>query len=140
MHLQLPSLFTAGLSLASALSLPARGDTRKRAAYLLSNNPGGDNLLALSISVHDGTVSNPVLTPTGGNGLLGNTAKGPAGPDGLFGQGAVVVSHDVSDHEPLPTVLRALLMQSSTFSLSILAATLSPCSGYPRLIHSILSS
>ena len=110
MHLQILSLFTAGLGLASALSLPARGDTRKRAAYLLSNNPGGDNLLALSISVHDGTVSNPVVTPTGGNGLLGNTAKGPAGPDGLFGQGAVVVSHDVSDHGPLPTVLRALLM------------------------------
>ena len=64
--------------------------------YILSNNPEGNNLLALSVSTADGTVSNPVLTPTGGNGLLGLNAGGTAGPDGLFSQGAVTVSQDVS--------------------------------------------
>lgn len=96
MHFLVSSLLTTGLGLASAASLPTRGDTRKRAAYLLSNNLEGDNLLALSISTEDGTVSNPVSTSTGGNGLLGKTANGTAGPDGLFGQGAVIVSQDVS--------------------------------------------
>ena len=96
MHLLLPISLTTCLGLSSALSLQARGDTRKRAAYILSNNLEGNNLLALSISTADGTVSKPVLTPTGGNGLLGLTANGPAGPDSLFGQGAVTVSQDVS--------------------------------------------
>ena len=88
--------FVAGLSLCSALSLQPRGDSRKRAAFTLGNNPEGNNILALSISTADGTLSNPVLTPTDGNGLLGLTANGTAGPDGLFSQGAVVVSQDVS--------------------------------------------
>ncbi len=105
MYLLVKTLLVAGLGLASAVSLPARGDTRKRAAYLLSNNPSGDNLLALSISVDDGTLSNPVLTTTGGNGLLGNTANGTGGPDGLFSQGAVVISQDVSI-PPLSTSMR----------------------------------
>ncbi|KAL8822837.1 MAG: hypothetical protein Q9191_006434 [Dirinaria sp. TL-2023a] len=97
MHLTLASLFTTTLTLASALSIQPRGDTRKRAAYTLSNDASGANLLALSISVEDGTVSNPTLTPTGGKGLLGKkSANASAGPDGLFGQGAVTVSQDVS--------------------------------------------
>lgn len=95
MHLLLPTLLIASLGLTSAWSLPAHGDTRKRAAYTLTNDPSGDNILALSISVSDGTLSNPVLTPTGGNGLLANTATGPSGPDSLFGSGSVVISHDV---------------------------------------------
>ena len=95
MRLVLSSYLTAGLGLASAFSIQPRGDNRKRAAYVLSNNPEGNNLLALSISTADGTVSKPVLKPTGGKGLLGLTANGTAGPDGLFSQGAVVVSQDV---------------------------------------------
>ena len=96
MRLVLFPLLLAGLSVCFALALQPRGDSRKRAAYILSNNPEGNKILALSISTVDGTVSKPVLTPTGGNGLLGLTANGPAGPDGLFSQGAVVVSHNVS--------------------------------------------
>lgn len=96
MHLVLSSFFVAGLTLSSALSIYPRGDSRKRAAYILSNQPEGNSLLALSILTANGTVSKPVLTPTGGNGLLGNTANGTAGPDELFGQGAVIVSKDVS--------------------------------------------
>lgn len=96
MRFLLPSFLTASIGLVSALSVETRGDTRKRAAYILSNNPEGNNLLALSISTKDGTVSNPVLTPTGGKGLLGLTANGTAGPDGLFSQGAVTVSGHVS--------------------------------------------
>ena len=136
MRLLLPSILTIGLGFASALSLPKRGDTRKRAAYLLSNNGGGDNVLALSISVDDGTVSNPVLTFTGGNGLLGNTANGTAVPDGLFGQGAVIVSQDVSNNCSYSTAtwyrqysFPALsLILISIYSLSIPAATRSRCS------------
>ena len=96
MHLALSYLFATTLTLASALSIQPRGDTRKRAAYTLSNNAAGANLLALSISVEDGTLSNPTLTSTGGKGLLGKNANGNAGPDSLLGQGAVTVSQDVS--------------------------------------------
>lgn len=95
MRLALFSVFATTLAFISALSIQNR-DNRKRAAYTLSNNAAGANLLALSISVEDGTLSKPVLTPTGGKGLLGNTANGTSGPDGLFGQGAVTVSQDVS--------------------------------------------
>lgn len=136
MYLLVKTLLAASLGLASAVSLPARGDTRKRAAYLLSNNPSGDNLLALSISPN-GTVSNPVLTPTGGNGLLGNTANGTSGPDSLFGQGSVVVSQDVSTHPSTRLRVYAtafftiLLIPTSTSSPLIPAATPSPCSESP---------
>lgn len=131
------SLLLAGLSVCSALSLQARGDSGKRAAYIFSNNPYGNKILALSISTVDGTVSKPVLTPTGGNGLLGLTGNGPAGPDGLFSQGAVVVSQDVSI-----TRLRTIcevgqsavqpLIPFSIFSRSTQEATLCQCS---RSIH-----
>ena len=96
MHLALSSLLATTVAVASALSIRPRGDTRQRAAYTLSNDAAGAHLLALSISVEDGTVSNPTLTSTGGKGLLGRNANGTAGPDGLFGQGAVTVSQDVS--------------------------------------------
>ena len=96
MRLVLCPLLLAGLSVCSALLLQARADFRKRAAYILSNNLEGNKILALSISNVDGTVSEPVLTLTGGNGLLGLTVDGSVGPDGLFSQGAVAVSQDVS--------------------------------------------
>ena len=96
MRLVLFPLLLAGLSVCSALLLQPRADSGKRAAYILSNNLEGNKILALSISNVDGTVSEPVLTPTGGNGLLGLTVDGSAGPDGLFSQGAVAVSQDVS--------------------------------------------
>ena len=96
MRFLFPSFLIASLGLVSALSVESRGDNRRRAAYILSNNQEGNNILALSISTKDGTVSDPVVTPAGGKGLLGSTANGTAGPDGLFSQGAVTVSGDVS--------------------------------------------
>lgn len=96
MRLVLSTLFTTALSVASALSTRGGKDLRKRAVYALSNNAAGANLLALSISSKDGKLSKPVLTPTGGKGLLGKTMNGTAGPDGLFSQGAVTVSEKVS--------------------------------------------
>lgn len=88
---------------ALALTLPAqrRYDDCERAIYTLSNNPDGNNILSLSVS-YDGTLSSPVLTPTGGRGLLGVSSGPPFGPagttvgsDSLFGQGSVVVSENV---------------------------------------------
>ena len=108
MRFLLSSFLTASLGLVSAMSVESRGDSRKRAAYILSNNPEGNNILALSISTKDGTVSDPVLTPTGGKGLLGLTANGTAGPDGLFSQGAVTVSRNVS----LPQTLFVLTIMT----------------------------
>jgi len=97
-------LILAGL-LSSSLSAPQKRweDGCNRAIYTLSNNPDGNNVLALALDARDGTVSSPTLTPTGGKGLLGlnvgppfGAPGSPAGPDGLFGQGAVHASHGVS--------------------------------------------
>ena len=111
MRLLYTPILTSALTLTSALSIHNRWDSRKRAAYTLSNDASGANILALSISVADGTVSNPVLTPTGGKGLLGKNAMGNAGPDGLFGQGAVEVSGDVNTSVPnIPSILSNLMI------------------------------
>ena len=96
-------LFILTMCLAFASTLPTQGryDDCERAIYTLSNNPDGNNILALSVS-YDGTLSSPTLTPTGGKGLLGLSVGPPFGPvgttvgvDGLFGQGSVVVSENV---------------------------------------------
>jgi hypothetical protein len=86
--------------LVSAAALLPRDD-RNRAAYFLDNNPAGTSIVALEISVEDGTLSNPVRTPAGGVGLYGLTASSTGGApaagdaDTLFTQDSVVVSQDV---------------------------------------------
>ncbi len=101
MHLLLTSIL---ISLASAHAWRGHNDTSTRAIYTLSNDPSGNKILSLAVSVADGTISSPVLTSTGGKGLLGlnvgppfGAPGSPAGPDGLFGSGSVVVSQNVSD-------------------------------------------
>lgn len=96
-------LFTLTTCFALASTFPAQGhyNDSKRAIYTLSNNPDGNNILSLSVS-HDGILSSPVLTPTGGKGLRGVYVGPPFGPagspvntDSLFSQGSVVVSEKV---------------------------------------------
>ena len=96
-------LFTLTTCFALASAFPAHGhyNDSKRAIYTLSNNPDGNNILSLSVS-HNGTLSSPVLTPTGGEGLRGVYVGEPYGPagtsantDSLFSQGSVVVSEKV---------------------------------------------
>ncbi|KUJ20110.1 uncharacterized protein LY89DRAFT_682894 [Mollisia scopiformis] len=84
----------------SALAITQR-DTTNRAAYFLNDDPTGSSIVSLKISVQDGTVSDPILTSTGGKGLQALTASAtagvapaPGGGDPLFVQDAVVVSGD----------------------------------------------
>lgn len=90
------------LSLASAAPWQGPGDSGVRAIYTLSNDPAGNNILSLALSQSNGTVSLPVLTSTGGKGLLGlnvgppfGAPGSPAGPDALFSQGSVHVDQNV---------------------------------------------
>ena len=100
MHHLSALLLLAGLISLVAPRVIDRSDTQPRAVYTLENDEAGGYILALPINLADGTVSPPVKTPTGGLGLLGNTATGPSGPDGLFGQNAVIVSEDVRHSHP----------------------------------------
>lgn len=91
-------LFLTTLSLAAPHQY---GDGSKRAVYSLSNNANGSQIVALSIA-EDGTVSNPILTSTGGKGLQGlnvgppfGAPGSPAMPDSLFTQGSVHVADNV---------------------------------------------
>ncbi len=89
--------------LVSAVAIGARDD-RNRAAYFLDNNPAGSSIISLKISPEDGSLSNPIRTPTGGKGLFGLTASSTGGSpaaglaDTLFTQDSVVVSQNVSSH------------------------------------------
>lgn len=94
-------ILTTCFAVASTLPAQRRYDDRQRVIYTLSNNPDGNNILSLSVS-SDGTLSSPVLTPTGGKGLLGLSSGPKFGPtgltvgsDGLFSQGSVVVFGNV---------------------------------------------
>jgi hypothetical protein len=95
-YLLVTSLLSLSIALTGARTINARDDTRPRAAYTLDNDASGSSVVAMAISLADGTLSNIKKTSTGGVGLLGNTATGPGGPDGLFGQNAIIVSEDVS--------------------------------------------
>lgn len=97
MYLLLRNPFPASLGLASALSLPARVDPRKRAVYSFSNDPNGANLPALSISLDDGTLSGPILAPTDEKDI---DATRPSRPGSLFSQNSPAVSHDVRPSAP----------------------------------------
>ena len=117
-YLLAASLLSSLLSVASARALHTERDSRSRAAYTLDNDAAGASIIAMKISLADGTLSLPVKTSTGGRGLLANTVNGQGGPDGLFGQNAVVVSQDVcslADHSggacpviPFPCMLISL--------------------------------
>ena len=92
-------LLTPFVLFVSATALPSQSQWQRsqRAIYTLSNDPAGANILSLVVS-DNGTVSSPVLTPTGGKGQLGVNAgppEVPAGPDSLFSQGSVLVSGNV---------------------------------------------
>ncbi|KAI9677338.1 MAG: hypothetical protein M1829_002681 [Trizodia sp. TS-e1964] len=74
-------------TLATARSIPKRDD-RNRAAYTLLNDPAGASIVSLKIA-EDGTLSNPVKTPTGGKG----SSQLPLGQvDQLASQNSVIVS------------------------------------------------
>lgn len=74
-------------ALVSALSIESRtsGDS-SRAAYFLDNNPAGSSIISLKIA-DDGTLKDPVRTPTGGNGLFGLTAGMNGAPAAVGGLG-----------------------------------------------------
>ncbi|MCJ1249203.1 hypothetical protein MMC30_006426 [Trapelia coarctata] len=93
-YLLATSLLASLLSVASARVVNTERDSRPRAAYTLDNDAAGASIIAMKISLGDGTLSSPVKISTGGQGLLGNNANGPGGPDGLFGQNAIIVSED----------------------------------------------
>jgi hypothetical protein len=61
-------------SLVYATAIGKRDNPDNRAAYILKNDPAGSSIISLKISVEDGTLSSPVLTSTGGKGLIGVTA------------------------------------------------------------------
>lgn len=86
--LALTFLFVPGL--VAAATLGAR-DTRQRAAYFLDNDPAGSSIVALKISVDDGTLSQPVRISTGGKGLLGlfGGAPGTAPAPGAAGKSSI---------------------------------------------------
>jgi hypothetical protein len=71
-------------------------DSRPRALYFLDNESSGSSIVALKISVADGTLSSPTRTLTGGNGTVANGASGPNKSDALFSQDSVVVNDNVS--------------------------------------------
>lgn len=86
--------------LVSALVINQR-DSQNRAAYFLDDNPNGSSIVSLKINPLDGTLSDPIRTYTGGEGLQGlfmsATPGVPATPgaaDPLFSQDAVLVSQD----------------------------------------------
>lgn len=67
-------------SLVSAAAIGLRDGYCSRAAYFLKNDPAGSSIISLKISDWDGTLSDPVETPTGGKGLIGLTASSTGGP------------------------------------------------------------
>ncbi|KAI1632399.1 hypothetical protein F4809DRAFT_93131 [Biscogniauxia mediterranea] len=87
--------YTLGLaSWAAGAVVPTHfsNSTSHKALYFLENNPAGANIVAVKVSSQDGTLSDPVRTPTGGKGLIGLNSQGQAAVDTLFSQDAVVVS------------------------------------------------
>jgi hypothetical protein len=69
-HLQ---LLLSALRLCSVLSTTKASyitqPSTSRAAYLISNDPTGNSVVALAVSETDGTLSSPVLTSTLGLGM-----------------------------------------------------------------------
>jgi len=66
-------------ALVSAIPVDHRNSPDNRAAYFLNNDPAGSSIISLKISVEDGTLSSPVITSTGGKGLIGMTASSTGG-------------------------------------------------------------
>ena len=80
-------LLGAAIAHGSAIAYPYKPHQRhERTAYFLDNDAGGNKLISLKIDAIDGTLSSPVSTSTGGNGLAGLVA---------ISQDSVVVSGNV---------------------------------------------
>jgi len=144
-YLLATSLIASLLSVASARAVITERDSRLRAAYTLDNDAAGASIIAMKISLADGTLHSPVKTLTGGQGLPGNIANGPSVPDPLFSQNAVVVSENVGYPPKQLGPGAAIQTRSShanqTFTHSISSPstqdrTLCPCSPLtPTTLH-----
>jgi len=69
----LAALVLTGLATASPAAVgahPKMHGGRRSALYFQDNNPDGTTIISLNIDLETGLLSNPVRTPTGGNGLL----------------------------------------------------------------------
>jgi hypothetical protein len=73
------------LVLAAVISFRDSSDD-SRAVYFLDNNPAGASIISLKIA-EDGTLSHPVRTSTGGQGLLALTAGMNGAPAAAGGAG-----------------------------------------------------
>ena len=88
-HFRIFLLLSAALAHGSALTYPQKlRQGHKRTAYFLDNDAAGNKLVSLKIDAVDGTLSSPVSTSTGGNGLAGLVA---------ISQDSVVVSGNVNN-------------------------------------------
>ena len=86
-HFKIFLLLGAELAHSSILTYPHKAhQVHKRTAYFLDNDAAGNKLVSLKIDAVDGTLSSPVSTSTGGNGLAGLVA---------ISQDSVVVSGNV---------------------------------------------
>ncbi|KAL8791765.1 MAG: hypothetical protein Q9195_005641 [Heterodermia aff. obscurata] len=89
-HFKIFLLLGAGLARGSVLTYPYKPHQRhERTLYFLDNDPAGNELISLQIDAVDGTLSSPVRTSTGGNGLAGLVA---------ISQDSVVVSENVQHY------------------------------------------
>ncbi|KAG8668108.1 hypothetical protein FPOAC2_10119 [Fusarium poae] len=61
-----------------------------RALYFLDSDPNGAYVVSFGMK-RDGTLSEPLRTSTGGNGMIGNNVNGSVTADPLFTQGSIVV-------------------------------------------------
>lgn len=85
---QLLSFIAINVGVTYSLAYPRDSQHRQnRAAYFQDNGSAGNSIVALQISSSDGTLSNPVRTSTGGEGLAGLLA---------ISQDSVVVDDHVS--------------------------------------------
>lgn len=74
MHSSYLSTFLAfNLALAIPTTNLSPRNENKHAIYFQDNDPAGVSIIALHVA-QDGTLSNPVRTPTGGKGLAGLVA------------------------------------------------------------------
>ena len=90
MFFQITTFLLLSTSLARAAYAPIRRDGGNRAAYFLDNDEAGNQLISLKID-HNGALSSPVRTATGGNGLTGLLA---------VSQDSVVVGDNVWHSHP----------------------------------------
>ncbi|KAK3984690.1 putative 3-carboxymuconate cyclase protein [Cladorrhinum sp. PSN332] len=113
---------------------PSPGSSSK-GLYFLDNNPSGSSIISLQIA-SDGTLSNPIRTPTGGNGSIGLTANGPAETDSLFSQDSVVVSgnHLFTVNAGSNTLSHFLISPSSPQNLTLASPPIATLGTFPNSV------